>query len=203
MEEHKGKWSIPTRYNSIDYRSRLEASWAEWFDNYRIVHVYESEGFNIDSIYYLPDFYLPELKTIFEVKGVLDTADMAKLKSFAPLAAKHAITTILGYSRVGESLAICRPTPQQYFSNPYVISPREGPPIWSYYGDNEFRIENTIQVAKCRYCGHVFFCDMLDWFGCQYCGKSDGNHHIMGIDEYWDVWLPQPGELTEDKDCPI
>ncbi len=191
------KWSIPTQYRGIKYRSRLEANWAKWFDTYRIVYVYEPEGFNVDGNCYLPDFHLPELKTVFEVKGILDNTDLVKLGSFAPLAAKYGITTILGYTAVGESLAVCRPTPQQYFSNPYTVPPTEGGAIWPNI--DEFRIEDNVQPAKCRYCGHVFFRDMLDWFGCQYCGKSDGDHHIIGINEFWDIWTPQPGDVMEDE----
>lgn len=65
---------IETVYNGYRFRSRLEARWAVFFDAMKIKYQYESEGFKIDfcddeSVYYLPDFYLPEFKCYVEVKG--------------------------------------------------------------------------------------------------------------------------------------
>lgn len=76
----KGKWSIPTSYKGISFRSKLEADWARWFDAHQMRWVYESEGFDLgDGIWYMPDFWLPALRTIVEVKGILDDLDRAKL----------------------------------------------------------------------------------------------------------------------------
>jgi hypothetical protein len=51
--------AIETRYNGYLFRSRLEARWAVFFDTLGLEYRYESEGFNLDGLYYLPDFFLP------------------------------------------------------------------------------------------------------------------------------------------------
>lgn len=60
--------AIETQYRGYRFRSRLEARWAVFFDAMGIKWVYEPEGFNIDGLYYLPDFLLPQISTYAEVK---------------------------------------------------------------------------------------------------------------------------------------
>ena len=61
---------IPTTYNGIQFRSRLEARWALFFDILGIKYEYEPEGFiGCYGSKYLPDFYLPEYDIYVEVKG--------------------------------------------------------------------------------------------------------------------------------------
>lgn len=59
---------IPTKYKGYNFRSRLEARWAVFFDNMKIQYHYEIEGFQLESGLYLPDFYLPQFKMFAEVK---------------------------------------------------------------------------------------------------------------------------------------
>ena len=62
--------SIKTRYKGCQFRSRLEARWAVFFDSLSIIWEYEKEGFRLsEGTLYLPDFWLPELDCFFEVKG--------------------------------------------------------------------------------------------------------------------------------------
>src|SRR5690625_7748698 len=61
---------IETRYKGYRFRSRLEARWAVFFDALGIEWQYEPEGYVLeDGTWYLPDFWLPETKCWFEVKG--------------------------------------------------------------------------------------------------------------------------------------
>ncbi len=80
--------AIETEYKGYRFRSRLEARWAVFFDTAGIEWQYETEGYNLketyegwscpdvdiedigkpDSFCYLPDFYLPALKTWVEIK---------------------------------------------------------------------------------------------------------------------------------------
>ena len=53
--------AIPTKYNGVEFRSRLEARWAVWFDRMGIAWQYEPEGFNVCGEAYLPDFRLPDV----------------------------------------------------------------------------------------------------------------------------------------------
>lgn len=60
---------IETVYKGYKFRSRLEARWAVFFDLMKIEWEYEEEGYLIDkNTGYLPDFYLPQFHTYFEVK---------------------------------------------------------------------------------------------------------------------------------------
>jgi hypothetical protein len=63
---------IETNYNGYRFRSRLEARWAVFFDALEIRYTYEPQGFNLNGILYLPDFYLPTLNTWLEVKPTID-----------------------------------------------------------------------------------------------------------------------------------
>lgn len=50
---------IETVYRGYRFRSRLEARWAVFFDALGIDWEYESEGYELPSGRYLPDFWLP------------------------------------------------------------------------------------------------------------------------------------------------
>lgn len=60
---------IETNYNGYRFRSRLEARWAVFFDVLGIEWEYEKEGYDLDGIKYLPDFWLPKYQYWFEIKG--------------------------------------------------------------------------------------------------------------------------------------
>lgn len=64
--------AIPTTYRGIQMRSKLEARAAAMLDRWEVKWVYEAEGFDLDGVWYLPDFWLPELKAFLEIKGTLD-----------------------------------------------------------------------------------------------------------------------------------
>src|SRR5699024_1000503 len=61
--------AIQTKYNGYHFRSRLEARWAIFFDALGIRYEYEAEGYVLeDGKYYLPDFWLPDLQALVEIK---------------------------------------------------------------------------------------------------------------------------------------
>lgn len=60
--------AISTVYNGIRFRSRLEARWAVFFDKLGIEYLYEFEGYQLPSGWYLPDFYLPHIDSFVEIK---------------------------------------------------------------------------------------------------------------------------------------
>lgn len=70
---------IPTMYNDVKFRSRVEARWAVFFDAAGLRYQYEPDGFVVFEGGYLPDFWLPDVKMFFEVKGVdPDMEEMVK-----------------------------------------------------------------------------------------------------------------------------
>jgi hypothetical protein len=70
---------IETSYGGCRFRSRLEARWAVFFDHLRIKWEYEPQGYLINGRPYLPDFVLPEMNTVVEVKGDHERLDVELL----------------------------------------------------------------------------------------------------------------------------
>jgi len=61
--------AIETAYKGYNFRSRLEARWAVFFDTLGIEWEYEFEGYDLgEEGYYLPDFWLPQIDCWIEVK---------------------------------------------------------------------------------------------------------------------------------------
>ena len=60
--------AIETVYNGYKFRSRLEARWAVFFDAGGVPYEYEPEGFDINGVWYLPDFSCPTLNALVEIK---------------------------------------------------------------------------------------------------------------------------------------
>lgn len=65
---------IETRYGGVEFRSRIEARYAVFFDALNEPWEYEPEGFVLaGGERYLPDFWLPEMSCYFEIKGAQPT----------------------------------------------------------------------------------------------------------------------------------
>src|SRR5260221_9645797 len=69
--------AIKTRYNGYKFLSRLEAHWAVFFDTLGIKYHPELEGYALkytgsqNVVCYLPDFWIPEMQSYFEIKPAL------------------------------------------------------------------------------------------------------------------------------------
>jgi hypothetical protein len=76
--------AIPTTYQGVEFRSRLEARVAMAMDHERIEWHYEPEGFELDDgTRYMPDFWLPRTQTWIEVKFSYQAPGVDKAKKFA------------------------------------------------------------------------------------------------------------------------
>lgn len=60
--------AIETYYRGYRFRSRLEARWAVFFDALGVRWAYETEGFELGDVRYLPDFWLPDHRAWVEIK---------------------------------------------------------------------------------------------------------------------------------------
>ncbi len=67
--------ALPTTYAGVEFRSRIEARWALFFDKLGVSWSYEREGYELPTGNYLPDFWLPDVRDgcWFEVKGANPT----------------------------------------------------------------------------------------------------------------------------------
>lgn len=75
---------IETVYQGYRFRSRLEARWAVLFGSLGMKWEYEPEGFDLNGVWYLPDFRLPDLSLWVEVKpdASLSAHDQQKTRRF-------------------------------------------------------------------------------------------------------------------------
>jgi hypothetical protein len=153
--------SLPTVWNGIPFRSRLEARWAVFFDSMkpRIVYEYEPELIGTPYGAYLPDFWLPELHTFFIVKGNgMDEQEKAKCDW-------------IGKQGYGVFIADRRELPQtfQLWSGPFDPDERfdDKHGGWLYHGSGEYvpgggaveeassRWDQSITFCQCNICGLV------------------------------------------------
>ena len=75
--------AIETHYDGYRFRSRLEARWAVFFNAVGLEYQYEMEGFEMEGVRYLPDFYIPSLNRWFEIKGkALSELEIKKCEEF-------------------------------------------------------------------------------------------------------------------------
>lgn len=86
MVEVKGKgdkYGLPIIYDGIEMRSKMEARTAYVLDQLDIDWEYEPQSFFLQNgMTYIPDFYLPDLDTWIEVKGVMEDKDKKQIKLF-------------------------------------------------------------------------------------------------------------------------
>lgn len=166
------KWSIPEQYRGIRMRSRLEVKYAKFFDCHRVKWSYEPEGFQILGVRYLPDFYLPDIRTIVEVKGVLDPTDVKKLAALVPAAAKNDVMTVLAEPGEPVRFRLCHPTPEME------RQAQEDPGIaeavgWAF--EPECDINEDVALVRCATCQAWYFIDSSASWQCTACGAYDGN----------------------------
>lgn len=94
--------AIPTHYNGINFRSRLEAKWARFFD--LLGWTYEYEPIDLDG--YIPDFVLMFGKpTAVEIKPAFNEADLKSqaLKAHAACVKAGMPILFLGATLLGKA----------------------------------------------------------------------------------------------------
>lgn len=157
--------AIPTEYGGIQYKSRLEASWAQWLTE-KGVRFYYEDGPNDVSPHlradrtggalllgyrmpsgrgYLPDFWLPEIRTFLECKGDLTDPSVTKVTEFASYLGDE-VKVVLGGSPAGH-----------YFS---VLSTAGR--VWS---------PSTGRASLCGSCGRLWFWVEGESLVCRACGR--------------------------------
>lgn len=67
--------AIQTVYNGYKFRSRLEARWAVCFDHLGLRWEYETEGYELPTGWYLPDFFFPDFNVFAEIKAEVPDHD--------------------------------------------------------------------------------------------------------------------------------
>ncbi|MBA2684153.1 MAG: hypothetical protein H0U66_06660 [Gemmatimonadaceae bacterium] len=92
----EGLTALETEYHQTRFRSRLEAHWAVYFDHCGIAWDYEPQGYDLGGVWYLPDFWLPQVGMWAEVKPVsLNEREMEKAQRLAT-ASHRAVLLLVG-----------------------------------------------------------------------------------------------------------
>lgn len=87
---------IETTYNGYRFRSRLEARWACFLDALALPYAYEAEGYDLDGLWYLPDFWLPTLNCWVEIKGQKPNSEEIKKALLLAQAAGRPVVLFAG-----------------------------------------------------------------------------------------------------------
>ena len=83
---------LETHFDGYHFRSRLEARWAVFFKTVGIAYEYEKEGYDLDGVWYLPDFWLPEKELWYEIKGKEPTGgEIQKVRRLTKHTQKRAV----------------------------------------------------------------------------------------------------------------
>lgn len=140
--------AIQTLYNGTLFRSKLEASYAKTFDSLGIKWSYEVNGYDLGNTRYLPDFWLSNSNTFFEVKGpVTPGADKAEALAKAVEDDWFDPTTMV---IIGNELGELK-------------IPGE---------------DDDVRLQKCAMCKMYCFVSVSRSYACRNCGTHDGDHHI-------------------------
>lgn len=145
---------IQTRYNEHLFRSRLEARWAVFMDALGVRWLYEPEGLVFDGELYLPDFVLPDLGYVLEIKPAINLSDWPEHPLFKPARAGETVN-FPGFGELKFILIQGSPgVPDN--SNDRV-------PYQGFVGYDDWYV-----WCECPFCGAL---------GIQYSGRSARNEH--------------------------
>lgn len=151
--------AIETVYNGYKFRSRLEARWAVFFDSLGVVYEYEPEGFDLTEvaeskkpIYYLPDFYLPELDCFVEVKGKKPTLEEIRKCIMLRQATEKDVILLWG--------VIGCPTGYEASTAHYVFKDGFWADQWGW-----------MECPECKEVGFGKLLSELDQYNCEKCGE--------------------------------
>lgn len=176
--------AIPQTYNGVQLRSKTEKLCAMELDRMGFRWEYEPEGVDLDGLWYLPDFWLPECKMFIECKGIWDPPSQKKVHALWKASLPLGIT--VGAAELsGQAIhfGLVRPTPGDVFF--WSKSPDSKPHSYSAYRDAELEYsQDKISAVMCLECGRPWFFTQTGSYMCLNCNGGDGDHH-MGSEVWW------------------
>lgn len=178
---------VETRYRGYRFRSRLEARWAVFFDALGIKWEYEAEGFNLGDVgWYLPDFWLVDMKIWVEVKPeAASPLEREKVYKLSALRQEY-VLLIEGYPGYDEKygayiyshkMTLCGGEAYDIFDTPYFDRER----FWGY---------NTILFENLRdklLNNHQGFLSPVDWESktCHALDERTRRKYIIALDKLY------------------
>jgi len=161
-DEPRFKKGIPTLYKGINFRSRLEARCARLLDEMKLKREYESKAFVLENGKELwPDFFLPELNTWVETKGMITESDIEDFIDFSEE---------FGYEEVGAETGVVLLSNDEavFLHGNFVFNDGTGAP------DLE-----KLSLGKCSECGSYFFAGEEGSYHCRKCKAHNGCHDMV------------------------
>ena len=161
--------AAPTMYRGVEYRSRLEAKWAAFFDLIGWQHTYEP----FDGDGYIPDFLIHGDKPLLvEIKPAV-TVD----EYFAPC--RKAMTGLKGHWEHDILILGADPLPPQLrVDRPYPPAGLLGE-FWDYWELVDGRVSNErVRAPKPEDWVHDWNFHVGNWFTCAECGRINIFHSI-------------------------
>ena len=138
--------AIDTFYNGYRFRSRLEARWAIFFDEMKIKYEYEKEGYDLDGVWYLPDFWIPSWKAFVEIKGEQPTQqEIDKCLRLKDRVGRTKIMLFVGDPYKGTGYFIRGPFKESHEGRKYLPN-----------SDPDTRIESVALNGLCEKCGMIW-----------------------------------------------
>lgn len=164
--------AIPTTYAGTNFRSRLEAKWAAFFDLCAWPWHYEP----LDLAGYIPDFILtpPHAPILIEVKPLLTCTEQT---------AADAITKIEKAGWDNEALIV----------GAIIHKDLETPTIGLLRQDGSWA---DAYLHHCQKCGHMSFHHSEQTFFCRINGCYHGDG-FLGVPEGWEALWRQAGNLVQ------
>lgn len=146
--------AIQTTYNEIEFRSRLEARWAIFFDEIGVAHTYEPHDIGKG---YVPDFFLHDI--FFPSQHSLA---IAEIKPLPPN--EQYLNFLKSVRRPGESDFFV------FVGNPSFVQP-DG---FHLFGSDGTYIQKGFVFDVCRVCGYYYVYESWHngYCGCHYCPPS-------------------------------
>lgn len=172
-------YGIPTTYNGIRFRSRLEARWAITFDRLQWPWAYEP----IDCDGWIPDFIIRWHKPLaVEIKPAFTLDEMQPHTNRIDKSSWEHEAIILGavaYLNV-DNLMTTEPIIGLHRDHAWITT-REQKPAWA-----------PAATTWCRGCASPAIYNTIYSYECRRCGAHDGDNHLNGtrtvVDAITDYW---------------
>lgn len=104
---------IPTPFGTDLFVSKTEAQWAKWMYEMGTHYEYQRQGFDLDGLWYQPDFYVPSWQMYVEIKPFDLALDRKAKEKLIRLSRISQHSTLLVQGRPGEAnLVVVKPNGQ-------------------------------------------------------------------------------------------
>jgi hypothetical protein len=165
--------AIPREYKGVEYRSTTESKVAEIFDKYGTKFIYEPEGYSLNGMLYIPDFYLPEIKTFVEVKGPTNS-DLSK-----PKALLESLRESLTEDEKRDWWWLPKYMVVIIYSDGHFISACD-----SGEQGNAKQMSDQLCFATCFKCNKKYFVHSCRGYNCKACGHYEGGSLKNALEEF-------------------